>query len=75
MILLPETNLEGAKKMAEKLRREIAGYDSPVIKSLTACFGVAEFQHSEEEKDFVSRVDMALYKAKNAGRNRVEAAD
>lgn len=74
MILLPETDLKGAARKAEELRQHIVNRKFPGSGRLTACFGVAQFKEGEEEKDFVRRVDMALYKAKASGRNRVEVA-
>ncbi len=37
--------------------------------------GVARYHSGEKLEELIFRVDMALYKAKGSGRNRVEAAE
>ena len=75
LVLLPETPLEGAKRVADTLRRELA--DMPVIwKSepvvVTASFGVSVALPSEiDAKALIGRADAALYRAKDQGRNCV----
>jgi diguanylate cyclase (GGDEF)-like protein len=41
---------------------------------VTASFGVAEWLREETDEALLRRADEALYRAKDAGRNRVEAA-
>jgi PleD family two-component response regulator len=41
---------------------------------VTASFGVADFDPGETWSAWLQRADVALYRAKNAGRNRVECA-
>jgi PleD family two-component response regulator len=43
--------------------------------SITSPFGIAHYRPGEDLKDMLSRADTALYKAKHAGRNRVESAE
>ena len=75
LVLLPETPLEGAKRVADTLRRELA--DMPVIwksepVSVTASFGVSVALPSEiDSKALIGRADAALYRAKDQGRNCV----
>jgi len=71
MVLLPETGLEAASKVAEKLRRTIADHRFAGIGSVTASFGVAQLAAGEDARSLVQRVDEALYRAKALGRNRV----
>ena len=74
-MLLPETPLEGAKRVADTLRRELA--DMPVnwkgeAVSVTASFGVSVALPAEiDSKALVGRADAALYRAKDQGRNCV----
>ncbi len=76
-ILLPETDLHGAKNFAERLRLMIE--NTPIycdIKKLniTASLGVATLH--EQDRDFatlLNRSDTALYVAKEAGRNMISA--
>ncbi|MCS7173275.1 MAG: GGDEF domain-containing protein [Armatimonadetes bacterium] len=72
LLLLPETPLEGAVDLAERLRREIA-LQGTELGSITASFGVAEFHSSDNLGALVRRADAALYRAKERGRNAVVA--
>ncbi|MBN7796121.1 sensor domain-containing diguanylate cyclase [Parahaliea mediterranea] len=77
ILLLPETDAEGAVLLAEKIRRQIAGstidYGDASLQ-LTMTFGVAEHRRGESLDSCVSRSDEALYRGKREGRNRVVAA-
>ncbi|MBK8537793.1 MAG: diguanylate cyclase [Candidatus Competibacteraceae bacterium] len=74
--LLPGTDPEGARQLAERLRQIIAS--SPVhtasgIITITVSIGVTLFALSDSAADTVlARADRALYRAKDEGRNRVE---
>jgi diguanylate cyclase (GGDEF)-like protein len=77
LILLPETNLRQARGVAERIRRQIA--ETPFLTaagpvSITASLGVARRMKGEGGASLQARADRALYRAKRAGRNRVEAA-
>jgi diguanylate cyclase (GGDEF)-like protein len=77
-LLLPETSLESARPVAERLRRQIA--DTPLIVAgapiaITVSIGVAEATPEMADIAALMRAaDQALYGAKHAGRNRVVAA-
>ncbi len=72
LILLPETDLEGAKNVAEKIREAIENKKiSSLDLSVTASFGVSVLKLEDGEDSFIARVDDALYEAKNQGRNKV----
>lgn len=60
-----------AATVAEKLRHSIASHVFPVIGQKTASFGVSKYGDGDTVKSVVARADMALYQAKNSGRNRV----
>lgn len=72
LILLPQTNLEGAVLAANKIRIAISEH-SFTDKSLTitGSFGVAQLSNEDSEKDFISRADKLLYEAKKTGKNKV----
>lgn len=74
---LPETALEGAVNLAERLRADVAGLHLHSDKgdfAATASFGVAERLAGEDSMDaLLKRSDQALYEAKRTGRNRVVA--
>lgn len=65
---------EGSVATAEKLRLEIARHSFPVVGRVTASFGVAMYQDGDSVAAVLARADAALYRAKAAGRNRVEFA-
>ncbi|NJD88648.1 MAG: GGDEF domain-containing protein [Betaproteobacteria bacterium] len=76
VILLPDTPLEEAAGVAEKLRRAIAAFPVPLPEAdiaITASFGVAE--GPEPLDRLIDRADAALYRAKREGRNRVVRAE
>jgi len=72
LILLPETDLEGARIVAEKIRSTIC--KDPLTKlnlSISASFGVSIMNEEDTEDSFIARIDEALYEAKKSGRNKV----
>ena len=72
LALLPETDMEGALNVAEKLRQAVAQIVDPEVGSVTMSVGVAvasPLQRSED--DCVRAADDCLYEAKHLGRNRV----
>ena len=75
MILLPKCNSNAAALLADKIRlkieREVMKINGRTI-TVTASFGVTQRIESESHDALYTRVDKALYKAKNLGRNRVE---
>lgn len=74
IIIVPGTNLSGACRVAEKLRVEIAKHRFHKVRELTSSFGVSEYKKGEAVREFIHRVDGALYQAKGNGKNRVESA-
>ncbi len=74
MILMPQSNIVAAKNAAEKLRKIIATHRFEKANFITASFGIAELAPEDDIGSLLKKVDDALYKAKNKGRNRVESA-
>jgi diguanylate cyclase (GGDEF)-like protein len=74
MIILPDTNLDDAKALAEKLRSLIQHHPFKSIQQITASFGVAQVQQNLDIDANTQLVDAALYRAKENGRNRVEGS-
>ncbi len=74
-ILLPQTPIERAQEVAERLRKTVAGLRVPVeggAISVTASFGVACYPTSGGGREALfANADRALYAAKDEGRNKV----
>lgn len=73
--LLPETDIEGAAIIAERLRKIVADnvlvYNEHKI-SFTVSIGIAQYKDAETSIDApLGRADSAVYDAKKAGRNRI----
>lgn len=74
IMVLPKTDINGAKQLAEKLRNKI---EDMVIQTtgesvrLTASFGVAQQRNVINMSELLTAADKALYKAKTGGRNQV----
>ena len=75
IILLPGAFMYEVLAVAERIRGAIrnAPFDiTPAGLHVTASFGVAEFDFKENSDALVNRADIALYKAKKNGRDRIE---
>lgn len=79
VLVLPETNAEAAKHIAERCRSAILNLQIPHEKSATSelvtlSIGVGTLipTHDSEQKMFIESVDRLLYQAKQNGRNRIE---
>ena len=79
-ILLPHTGLQDATSVAESIRRAFVGRrivkkdTGASVGAISVSIGVAQYEPGEALGEFVRRADSALYRAKNAGRDRVWAA-
>lgn len=74
VILLPSTDIEGAKVVAERIRILIeSGYVQLEHNHYryTVSIGVSQMVDGDTAKTFINRIDQAMYAAKNAGRNTV----
>jgi diguanylate cyclase (GGDEF)-like protein len=74
LLMLPETTLEEAIVLAERVRHSIQKLGFPDISEdlgVTVSIGVAEFRTGESIGQTVARADEALYMAKASGRNRI----
>jgi diguanylate cyclase (GGDEF)-like protein len=70
-ILLPDTSLEEAFNIAERVRRNVENTASPTGGPITISCGVAAYpDDAETAQALLEAADNALYKAKHAGRNR-----
>lgn len=80
VVVLPETPLDGARSIAEKLRKVVencrikrVGSDE-IVANVTISLGVACRVPGESEQQLIARADAALYQSKQQGRNRVTLA-
>lgn len=73
LILLPDTNLEGAYQVAEKLRRETEKFSLFAKEEkiqVTITFGVIAYSQVSTLDELVAKADEALYRGKENGRNQ-----
>jgi len=79
ILLLPETNAQGARELAERIRRtlEVQRLDARGTKiGTTVSIGVAQFPaHGPDLQSILNKADQAMYLAKKTGRNRVVVFD
>jgi diguanylate cyclase len=79
-VLLPQTDLEGARTLAEQIRSTVAGNwirlksDGRHLGHITLSIGCAQYDPQEALSDLIRRADEALYEAKRQGSNRVVVA-
>ncbi len=79
-VLLPETSVQGAAALAEKIRQAISQVSirrvdrNEYVGNVTLSVGVAGAEAEETLESLVERADAALYVAKRGGRNRVSVA-
>jgi diguanylate cyclase len=80
-VLLPETELPGAVKVAENIRKDIErtrikrAKAQDDIASISVSIGVTRYRAKETTANFIDRADKALYRSKQGGRNQVTFID
>jgi two-component system, cell cycle response regulator len=79
VLVLPSANMLAAHVIAERLRKAVASKSFtvglPQSIPITVSIGVATLSHAEDSLErLLKRADLALYKAKRDGRNRVVEA-
>jgi diguanylate cyclase (GGDEF)-like protein len=76
-VILPDTDLDGAAQVAERIRAALNGRDLTSSGGerlfVTASFGVASFVPGMSADELIEAADDALYQAKHEGKNRVVA--
>ncbi len=75
VLMLRETRIEAAMAIAEAVRGKIANVPFDQVGTVSASFGVAEWNQNEDGRALLNRADRALYVAKQSGRNRVIRAE
>lgn len=71
VLLLPNTGIAGARRIAERVRIALAASVIAPAGEVTASFGVAQAAPDESFQAWLDRADAAMYAAKRSGRNRV----
>ena len=71
LLLLPETGIEEAKIVANKICSLVEQHHFDIVKKVTISLGVTSVLASDTVLSILNRVDKALYKAKHSGRNQV----
>ena len=72
LVICPETDIQGAATLAEKLRNSINEYPFTKVGHKTASFGITTCNDYSTFESMINLADKALYSAKSAGRNKVE---
>ena len=71
VILLPNTDIQQAEKMAERVRKCISGDSRDNQKDITCSFGVAAYEENDTKQSLLRKVDNLLLQAKTSGKDRV----
>ncbi len=75
MILSPHTGIDETKQLAQKLRELIEDHHFGCNQPITCSFGITQCTDRDTFESFTNRADMAMYRSKAEGRNRVEVID
>ena len=73
LIVAGHTHWDGACRLAERIRRAVAEEPFSEVGPVTISMGVAEIAPGEASEHLEERTDNTLYRAKAAGRDRVES--
>ena len=71
IIICPETTANKAYILAEKLRQSVSDYRFDDVEHITISLGVAQLQEGDTTEMIIKKADLALYEAKNSGRDKV----
>ena len=71
VILLPNTGLNRAREVAQKIKAKIDNYSFNNIMHITCSFGVTSYCGEEDLRSLIHRIDKLLYEAKKAGKNTI----
>ena len=75
ILLLPQTDLEGASLLSERIRNTIEHDEVFKLNGVTISVGCSEWVYNEYLESWFKRTDKALYVSKNTGKNKVTQSD
>ena len=75
VLLLPRADLNAAKELGGRIRSRISGAPFGCAGTITASIGITMLSETDTVESAVARVDRALYRAKDNGRDRIEWED
>ena len=70
ILLLPNTDIDNAYIVSEKIRKAIENYHNTLIGSFTVSLGVSSIRSNDTLESLIKKADKALYRAKNEGKNK-----
>nr|HPG31100.1 GGDEF domain-containing protein [bacterium] len=73
-VILPLTDIKGAKAVAERIRANVQEYEFPGQDKplrVTVSLGLAEYKQGLTQVQLIKNADVALYQSKENGRNRI----
>lgn len=71
LVVCCDTDLDGATRLAHRFAEALRAAPVPVVGQVTGSFGVTEALAGESLRDCIDRADLALYRAKQTGRDRI----
>ncbi len=76
VVFLPDTPIEGAEKLAERIRITVAAgristATAGEVGKITISLGLTDYRSDDSVDSYIARADKALYASKSGGRNRV----
>jgi diguanylate cyclase (GGDEF)-like protein len=71
LIVLPDTDLQSAQRLAERLCDAIRQTHFEGLKQVTASFGITVYQDGQVLEEMLHTADVAMYQAKQNGRDQV----
>ena len=69
IIIFPNSTIQATVSIANRIRKDIENHDFKKVPKVTVSLGVIEVKANTSQEVFLKNVDIALYKAKENGRN------
>lgn len=72
VVIVPDTHLDSGVQLAERIRNDVVTHVFEQVGTVTMSTGIGRYQPGEGGDRLIKRIDDALYRAKEKGRNRIE---